>query len=71
MAFNAFIRSHLDYCLPVWGYFSLSITKDMDKVFIRCARVVHGLCNIKLSSLTMKSCSLGDFDGYARLHEQC
>ena len=61
IAFNAFIRPHLDYCLPVWGNFSLSITKDMDKVLVRCARVIHGQRDIKLSSLTEKSCGLCDF----------
>ena len=61
IAFNAFICHHLDYCLPVWGNSSLSIIKVMDKVLVRCARVIHGQCDIKLSSLTMTSCSLCDF----------
>ena len=61
VAFNAFIRPHLDYCLPVWGNSSLSITKYMDKVLLRCARVIHSQRDIKLSSLTMKSCGLCDF----------
>ena len=61
IAFNAFIRPHLDYCLPVWDNSSSSITQDMDKVLVQCARVIHGQHDIKLSSLTMKSCGLCDF----------
>ena len=32
----------------------------MDKVLVRCVRVIHGQRDIKLSSLTMKSCGLCD-----------
>ena len=60
--FNAFICPHLNYCLLVWGNFSLSITKNMDMVLLRCARVIiHGQADIKLSSLKIKICNLCDF----------
>ena len=36
IAFNIFIRPHLDYCLQVWCNSFLSITKDMDKVLLQC-----------------------------------
>ena len=43
------------------GNSSLSITKDMDKVLLRCAQIIHSQCDIKLSSVTMKICGLCDF----------
>ena len=46
---------------PLRLIYFLCITKDMDKVLVRCARVIHGQRDIKLSSLTMKSCGLCDF----------
>ena len=52
---------YLDYFLPFWGNSSLSMTEDLDKVLLRCARVIHGQYDIKLSSLTMKICGLCDF----------
>ena len=61
IAFNAFISLQLDYCLPVWGYFQWQISTDMDMVLLECAQVLHCQHNIKLSSLTMKSCSLCDY----------
>ena len=61
IALNAIISPHLDYCLSVRGNSSLSITNDMDKVLVCCARVIHGQRDFKLSSIPMKSCGLCDF----------
>jgi ribonuclease P/MRP protein subunit RPP40 len=42
LAFNAFVRPHLDYCLPVWGNTNATIGGDFDKVLLRCLQCVSG-----------------------------
>jgi hypothetical protein len=44
--FNAFIKPHLQYCLPVWGNCSVALQHAFDKTLIRCVRYILADSNI-------------------------
>ena len=42
LAYNAFVRPHLSYCLPVWGNTNAVAARELDNVLIRCLRTFTG-----------------------------
>ena len=43
-AYNAFVRPHLIYCLPVWGNANATVTNEMNRTLSRCLRIIFGSC---------------------------
>ena len=42
LAYNAFLRPHLIYCLPVWGNITVTVINDISRTLIRCLQTVSG-----------------------------
>ena len=40
IAFNAFVRPHLTYCLPIWGSTTDSVSNDMNRTLLKCLQTV-------------------------------
>ena len=48
--FNAFVKPHLTYCLPVWGNISVTEQHLFDKTLIHCSRFILNNPNINFNS---------------------
>ena len=56
--FNAFVKPHLTYCLPVWGNTSVTDQHLFDKTLNRCSRFILNNSNINFNSQVFLSTDL-------------
>ena len=50
LVFNAFVKPHLTYCLPVWDNTSVTDQHLFNKILIRCSRFILNNPNINFNS---------------------
>ena len=53
LAFNSYIRPHIEYCLPVWGNTNATTTKAMDRVLQRTIKILSN--NQQISALNKEA----------------
>ena len=61
LAYNAFVRLHLSYCLPVWGHTNAVAARELDNVLIRCLRTITGSRTSTFSRDVFDSYNICDF----------
>ena len=61
LAYNAFVLSHLTYCLPVWGNTNASVARDFDKVLTCCLQSISGSDKSTLSCDSFTDYKISDF----------
>ena len=61
IAYNAFIKPHLDYCLPVWGNTCTSVASELDRTLARCLRTISGSHTSTFSRASLETYGICDF----------
>ena len=61
LAYNAFVHSHLTYCLPVWGNTNSSVDRNIDKVLTRCLQSISGSDTSTFSCDSFTEYNISDF----------
>ena len=68
IVYNAFIRPHLEYCLPVWGNCTTTDCHAMDCLLTKCTKFLYGKQHIDSVNDITNSCSPTNFKNIVLLH---
>ena len=68
IVYNAFIRSHLEYCLPVWGNCTTTDCHAIDRLLTKCKKFLYGKQQIDSVNDITYSCSPTNFKNIVFLH---
>ena len=69
VAYNAFMRPHISYCLPVWGNASKEICDRMDRALLKCARTVIGDPKATITRSVIDVLNIFNFADLVFLHD--
>ena len=61
LAYNTFVRPHLNYYLPLWGNTNVETTRELGRVLTRCLRTISGSQASTFSRDTFDSYNICDF----------
>jgi hypothetical protein len=65
--FNGFVKSHLLYCLPVWGNTPLTCQRHFDKLLTTAARFILNKHDVSLNRTVYDSTALCEFNLHVML----
>ena len=68
IVYNAFIRSHLEYCLPIWGNCTTTDCHAMDCLLTKCTKFIYGKQQIGSVNEITNLCSPTNFKNIVFLH---
>ena len=68
IVYNAFIRPHLEYCVPVWDNRTKTDRYAMDRLLTKCTKFLYGKQLISSVNDITNSCSSTNFKNIVFLH---